>query len=204
MIGGRNLANAGPEARVVVAVDGRTIGELAVPPGFFLRMMPLAAGSLSGAGDYAAVTVTADLADLAIEQFDAQPEGRVLFGYGEGWNELEYDPGTGRLWRWTTERATVRVQAGRGALILRMDGEIEAARSSRVTIRAGDRVVAEQQVGRLFSMSIRLPADLLAEPISSIEIETSAWYVPAEERWRSRDQRHLGLKVYSFQLVPAS
>ena len=95
---------------------------------------------------------------IAIEQFDAQPEGRLVFGYGEGWNELEYNPATGRLWRWSSERATVRLRAGGRALSLRIDGEIEADDSSHVVIRVGDRVVAEQQVGRVFSMSATIPA----------------------------------------------
>jgi hypothetical protein len=212
LIGGRNL-NAGPDARVVVEIDGGAVDELTVPPGFFLKVIPLAAGRLSGAGDYATVSVRADsitprpeadVVDVAIEQFDAQPEGRVVFGYGEGWNELEYNPTTGRLWRWSSERSTVRVLSGGRGLTVRMDGEIEAADSSRVTIRAGGRVVREQEVGRFFSLSVPIPRELLAEPETAVVIESSAWYIPANERWRSRDQRHLGLKIYSFQLVPAS
>jgi hypothetical protein len=213
MVGGRNLNSAGPNARVTIEIDGRPIDELTVSPGFFLKMIALPAGRLAGAGDYATLTVRAesiaprpdpDVVDVAIEQFDAQPDGRVIFGYGEGWNELEYNPATGRLWRWSGERAAVHVLSGGRALTLRMDGEIEAASSSRVTIRAGDRVVAEQDVGRRFSLSVPLPSGLLSDPGTSVVIETSAWYIPANDRWRSRDQRQLGLKIYSFQLVPAS
>jgi hypothetical protein len=203
MVGGRNLGSAGP-ARVSVAVDGRPVDETTVAPGFFLRMLTLPGGGLAGSGDYATVTVAADSDQIAIEQFEAQPEGRLVFGYGEGWNELEYDPATGRLWRWSTERATVRVRAGERAMSLRIDGEIEADSSSHVTIRIGDRLVAEQQVDRVFTMSATIPSGLLTEAESSLTIETSAWYVPANARRRSRDQRHLGLKIYSFQLVPAS
>jgi hypothetical protein len=85
-----------------------------------------------------------------------------------------------------------------------MDGELEETSSSRVTIRVGERIVAEQQVGRQFSLSATVPADVLKESESLIRVETTEWYVPAETRWRSRDQRHLGLKIYSLQLVPAS
>ena len=203
LVGGRNLGSAGP-ARVSVGLDGRPVDETAVAPGFFLRMITLPAGRLEGSGDYATVTITADSDQIAIEQFDLQPEGRLVFGYGDGWNELEYNPATGRLWRWSTERATVRLRSGGRALTLRLDGEIEAGDSSHVAIRAGDRLVADQQVGRVFSISATIAAGLLGEAESSLTLETSAWYVPAKERWRSRDQRHLGLKIYSFQLVPAS
>ena len=75
------------------------------PPGFFLdilRLEPIAS---------AATATTRRLPSrragpsIAIEQFDAQPTGQVVFGFGDGWNELEYNPSTGRLWRWTSDRA---------------------------------------------------------------------------------------------------
>ena len=203
MIGGRHLGTAG-EARVTVAIDGRTIDVSTVRPGFFLRMLTIPGDSLSGEGDYATITATADAGDIAIEQFDAQPVGRVVFGYDEGWNELEYNPASGRLWRWTTERATLRVRGGGQALLLRLDGELEEANSSHIVVRAGDRTLAEQEVPRVFSTTIAVPAGVVGTIDASITIETSAWYIPAETRWRSRDERHLGLKIYSCQLVPAS
>ena len=204
VVGGRNLG--GPPARVRVAVDGRTIDDLTIAPGFFLRLFTLPAGSLSGDGDYAAVTITAepDGADVAIEQFDAQPSSRLVFAYGEGWNEQEYSPADGGLWRWTTERATLRVRAAGRAVALRLEGGIEEASTSHVTIRAGGRVVSEHDVGATFSIAATVPAELMAGDEGAITIETSAWYVPAERRWRSRDQRHLGLKVSWCRLVPAS
>jgi hypothetical protein len=203
LVGGRHLGTDGV-ARVNVAVDGRNVDESAVAPGFFLRMLTLPAGSLAGSGDYATVAIASDSDHLAIEQFDAQPEGRVVFGFDEGWNELEYNPATGRLWRWSTERATIRARTGGRTVTLRMDGELEETSSSRVTIRVGERIVAEQEVGRQFSLSATVPADLLNASERLIRVESSEWYVPAETRWRSRDQRHLGLKIYSLQLVPAS
>jgi hypothetical protein len=203
MIGGRHLGTAG-EARLTVAIDGRTIDASTVQPGFFLRMLTIAADGLSGEGDYATITATADTGDIAIEQFDAQPVGRVVFGYDTGWNELEYNPASGRLWRWTTERATLRVRGGGQALRLSLEGELEEADSSRIVVRAGDRILAEQEVPRVFSTTIAVPAGVVGPADASLTIETSAWYIPAETRWRSRDQRHLGLKIYSCQLAPAS
>jgi hypothetical protein len=215
MVGGRNLADAGPGARVRIAVDGRTVDEATVTPGFFLRMLTLAPSSLSGPGDYATVTVDAEpdtassgnprlRADLAVEQFDAQMTGRVVFGFGDGWHEQEYNPTTGRLWRWSSERAALRVHAEGHSISLHMDGELEAASTSHVVIRAGNRTVAEQDVGKTFSITAAIPAGALGGAEGAITIETSHWYVPAERSRRSRDHRHLGLKIYSCLLAPAS
>jgi hypothetical protein len=215
MVGGRNLDDAGPAARVRIAVDGRTVDEATVAPGFFLRMLTVAPASLSGAGDYATVTVDAEpatissgvprpRADVAIEQFDAQVTGRVVFGFGDGWHEQEYNPTTGRLWRWTSERAALRVRAEGHSLSLRMAGELEAAATSHVVVRAGDRIVAEQDVGTTFSIAAAIPAGALDGAEGAITVETSHWYIPAERSRRSSDRRHLGLKIYDCQLAPAS
>jgi hypothetical protein len=215
MVGGRNLADAGPTARVHIAVDGRTVDEATVAPGYFLRMLTVAPTSVSGAGDYATVTVDAEpdstsqgnprlQADVALQQFDAQITGRVVFGFGDGWYQQEYNPTTGRLWRWTSERAVLRVRTEGHALSLHMDGELEAAAVSHVVIRAGDRIVAEQDVGKTFSITAAIPAETLAGAEGAITIETSHWYIPAERSWRSSDRRHLALKIYNCQLTPAS
>lgn len=203
MVGGRNLADGGTAATLRVDLDGRPIDQITVPPGFFLRIATLDAGSLTGAGDYAAIAVRSDRDHVAVEQFDSAPAGRVVFGFGDGWHEQEYNPTTGRLWRWTSDRATLRVRAEGHALTLELRGDLEAASSSRVTIRAGDRSVAEQDVGRSFSIRTKIPAELLRADESTITVESTAWYVPAERSGRSRDRRRLGLKIYQCQLTPA-
>ncbi len=77
-------------------------------------MIPI--GAMAGSGGYAEVRIVSDNPQLAIEQFDAQPAGRVLYGFGEGWNEQEYNPATGVLWRWSSDKAALRVRAeGQGA-----------------------------------------------------------------------------------------
>ena len=58
VVGGRHLAPVSP-AHLTIAVDGRTIDELTIASGFFLRMLHLDAGALEGQGDYAALTVSA-------------------------------------------------------------------------------------------------------------------------------------------------
>lgn len=202
MIGGRNLADAGPVARVDVQVDGQRVLDEVIQPGFFLRMIALP--PTIGAGEYATVTIGSDNPQLAIEQFDAQPEGRVIYGFGEGWNEQEFNPTTGVLWRWSSDRSTIRLRAEGHAVALTLRGEIEAASSSHIVVRAGNAVAAELDVEREFTRTVVIPADLLAGPETTLTIESSAFYVPAETRWRSRDRRRLGLKLYECSISRAS
>jgi hypothetical protein len=202
MVGGRNLAEGGEPARVRVTLDGAALDEFQVVPGFFLKMLDVP--MVGGPGAYAPIVITSDRPQLAVEQFDAQPEGRVLFGFGDGWHEQEYDPSTGELWRWTSNRAVLRVRAGGHAVALTLRGEVEAARRSRVVIRAGDRTIAEFDAGRSFVRTILIPAEAVAGAEASLVLESSASYVPAESTWRSRDRRRLGLKLFECRVTQAS
>jgi hypothetical protein len=202
MVGGRNLAGTGPAATLQVKVDGTSVIDESIPSGFFLRMVPLA--STAGEGAYATVTITSDSRELAIEQFDAQPAGRVVYGFGEGWNEQEYNPTTGVLWRWSSDRAAIRVRPEGNGLALTLRGEIEAASSSHVTVKAGEAVAAVFDVERTFSRTVIIPKALLGAPETVLTIESSAFYVPARTRWRSGDQRTLGLKLVECTLSPVS
>jgi hypothetical protein len=202
MVGGRNLGVSGRPAQVRVSADGTTVDEFTANPGFFLRMVTLP--RLAGAGDYVKVTISSDNKDVAVEQFDGQPAGRLLFGFGEGWNEQEYNPATGALWRWTTDRALLNVRSGGGPAALTIRGEIEEAATSRVTVRVGGQAAAAFDVGREFERTVIIPAGLLGTGESVVAIESSAWYVPAETRWRSADRRKLALKLYECRLTPVS
>jgi hypothetical protein len=211
MIGGRNLSLAGPPVPVHIALDGRSIDDPTVPPGFFLRMLKLPPGALDGAGDYATLSISAAPGALkpealAIEQFDAQSSDRVVFGFGEGWQELEYNPTLGRLWRWTSERAVLRVHAAGRPLTLMLSGEpplIYFWKPVHVKISAGGRVVAEQTLTTSFAMHVRIPAELVAGDESTITIETDRTYVPAERLRRSADRRRLGLRVFQCEVRQA-
>jgi hypothetical protein len=205
MLGGRNLALDGSSVRVTVAVDGRSIDERVVSPGFFLRMMRLPRGALNGAGDYSRLSVSADRPGLAIEQFDAQSTSRVVFGFADGWYEHEYNPSTGRMWRWMSERGVIRAHGDGHELILSLTGETDPSTSpSRVTVRIGDRVLARSTVGRKFRISARIPADAVAGDDREITVETDRFVVPAERSRRTRDRRRLGLRIYDCQLRPVS
>jgi hypothetical protein len=205
MIGGRNFSRTGERARIRIAIDERLAHEFEADPGFFLQMLPLGAGALTGPDDYARMAVSASQEGVAIEQFDVQPAGSLLFGYGEGWHEHEYNPATGEQWRWTSDRAAIRVRSEGQPLTLTLRGEAEGARRSRVVVRLAGRTVADETVGRRFSLRLQVPADpAAADGESLLTIETDGSYVPAEARWRSNDRRRLGLKVLECALKPVS
>jgi hypothetical protein len=211
MIGGRNLVVDGPSVRAAVTIDGRSIDEVAVAPGAFLRFLRLPEGALDGAGRYARLSISADSPRLAIEQFDAQSSGQLVFGFGEGWHEPEYNPTTGRSWRWMSERGALRVRGAapgtgdRHALRLSLSGETDPLpRASQVAVRVGDRVIAQFTIGREFSVQAVIPGDLLTADESTIVVETDQFIVPAERSRRTQDRRHLGLRLFDVQLRPVS
>lgn len=203
VLGGRNLGTSAPApARIVVRADGQPLDEFSAPPGFFLRMLrftPAANGA-----SFVNLRVESDSRDAAIEQFDAKPDGRLIYGFGEGWYEREYDPRTGVSWRWSSDRSEIRVRAGGHAAALTLRGEIEEASASHVTIRAGGTIVGQFDVGRQFSRTVLIPAAALSGDEAIVSIESSATYVPQETRWRSRDRRRLGLKLFECRLTQAS
>lgn len=205
MIGGRNFGGA--PVPFAVSLDGRDVLETTAAPGFFLHMVRLEAGALLGDGDVAALSVRAGTDELAVEQFDIQTVEDVVYGFAEGWHEQEYNPRTGRLWRWTSDRSTIRVRSPHRPLILHLDGEFEtSASTAQVVVRSGDRLVAERDVERRFKWDIAIPADVMpADGEMLLTIETDQWYVPAETNWRpTQDRRRLGLRLFAVELRPAS
>jgi hypothetical protein len=203
MIGGRNMTPA--PSRLRVEIDGRLVDERDVAPGFFLQMLDLPPGALAGSGDYAMTTLAAGSNRMAIEQFDVQSRGRVMFGFGDGWYEPEYKPSTGSAWRWTSDRATLRVRAEGHPLTLHLRGETELfATTSHVTIRTGDRILAREAIRSTMSLSIGIPSDVISGRETLITIETDRTHVPAERSWRNPDRRRLGLRVYECRVMPVS
>jgi hypothetical protein len=203
MIGGRNLSPA--PSRLRVEIDGRRVDERDIAPGFFLQMLDLPPGALTGPGDYATMTVTAGTDRLGIEQFDLQSRGGVVVGFGDGWYEHEYNPATGSEWRWTSDRATLRIRAEGQPVTLKLRGETELfATTSHVVIRTGDRVLAREAVRSTVSLSIGIPAEMVGRRETVITVETDLTHVPAERRPGSHDHRRLGVRVYECRVTPVS
>ena len=71
-------------------------------------------------------------------------------------------------------------------------------------MRAGEQVIGERLLGDTFEIEMRLPAELVARNESEITIETDQMYVPAERSRRTRDRRHLGLRVFECSVRAAS
>jgi hypothetical protein len=190
---------------VSVDVDGRTIDRWTVPPGFFLRTLDVPA--FASGGDYLAVRVAADSAAIAIEQFDAGPKPRVIVGFGDGWQEQEYDATTGARWRWLSERGQLAVRSDGRALVLNLEGDAPAkyySRPSRLIVKAADRTVFDGTLSAGFSLDLPIPADSIGSSDRVITLETDQVFVPAERSRRSGDRRRLGLRIFKCRLGPAS
>ena len=179
-------------------------------PGFFLRVFDLPAGSLSGEGRYARVTVQASgvagsaATASAVEQFDVQDAGRAVHGYAEGWHELEYNPATGRLWRWSSGSAAIRIHGAADDLLLRIDGELsprDFPRPSHVTVRAGADALGAFDVSSAFSLDVAVPREALERAGGVVTLETDQTFVP-DERTHNGDKRELGLRVYGLAVQP--
>lgn len=210
MIGGRNLGSAtDPVVRFEASVDGHAFAQwtAAPAPGFFLRFYELPPALLIGEGPHARLVIRAEAADgsarpvrAAIEQFDVQPATAVVYGFDTGWHELEYNPTTRRLWRWTSASAVVRVwPAGRDVRV-RIRGESPLryfATPPTVTLLAGSHVLGRWTPESDFDWTVTVPVAALERSGGRITLETTRVFVPAE-RSRSPDRRPLGLRIWSL------
>ena len=208
LIGGRNLAGpADPAARFTVALDGTPFQQWQAPPGFFLHVFDIPAGRLLGDGSLATVTVrstpvtgTAPIA-TAIEQFDLQDAGDFMWAFDSGWQEAEFSPALG-VWRWTSERATLRVVGPPQSL--RISLWIESPlryfeEAPQVRAMAGSTALAATTLSASREWSFDVSAGALAASGGAITIETDRTFIPAE-RGGTADQRRLGLRVFAIRV----
>ncbi|HSK11211.1 MAG TPA: hypothetical protein VK911_16630, partial [Vicinamibacterales bacterium] len=206
ILGGRHLGGA-PSApgRVEATIDGRPLVsfEVARDQQFFLRTIALPPGSLTGAGPFATLSITADGGGpIAIEQFDLQDDGDVVFGFAEGWYEPEHDPGCGTSWRWASDRAQLQVHDGGADVTVSVSVESPRRyfdRAPLVTLSAGGRTLAHARPEGDFTLTARVPAAALRGANGLITLATDLSYVPAI-RGENPDQRRLGLRVYSVSV----
>ena len=91
-----------------------------------------------GESAYAVLTISSrsdrgdsNRAPVAVRQFDAQDALRPIYGFDEGWHELEYDTTTGRLWRWSSDRSVLRVHGKPQDVRLTLRGESPLGTSTR-------------------------------------------------------------------------
>lgn len=203
-IGGRNFDPAN-RPRLTIEIGQRFRRTLTVAPGAFLDLVRLPPGLPDGR-EYQPLTVTADPpARVAIEQFDAEPAGRVVFGFGDGWNEQEYNPATGKRWRWLSERGDLLVLGDGRPVRLHLEGESPRryfSKPSHLVVRVGARVAFEDTIDSDFGVDVTIPAALVPKQSQPtvITVETDQVYVPSERSSRTRDRRHLGLRIWSCDL----
>lgn len=215
LVGGRNLA--GPDdsaARFTLAIDGVTLQQWDASPGFFLHVFDIPAGRLIGDGPLARLTIQSAAASgtaviqTAIEQFDLQDSGTLMWGYGDGWNEAEYNTTFG-VWRWTSERAMVRI-AGTPQDV-RVTLEVESPlryfdAPANVRVKAGDREIAATSLGATQTWAFTVPAEAWTASGGMLSIETDKIFVPSE-RDGGADNRRLGLRILGIgvanSLTPA-
>jgi hypothetical protein len=202
MIGGRNLGTGAVPASVQVSIDDRRVEQLSVPPGFFLRFLSVPEGALAGAGPYARLSVAASQPRVVVEQFDAQ-SARAVFGFGDGWHEMEYNPATGESWRWVSERGVIRARAGHLRVDASRRGETGSVwRATNISVRVA-RTLARWTVRNRFAVQAQIPADVLENDETAIVIESDRYFVPAERSRRTQDRRHLALRMIDVALTPA-
>jgi hypothetical protein len=217
LIGGRHLSAAGdPPVVFTASIDGMPIETWTVDPGpggaSFLRFLDLAGGVPPGESDYAILTIAAraepasrPTPQVAIRQFDIQSSGTLIYGFGEGWHEAEYDNGTGVFWRWTSGRSVLRVSPAR-AVVVRLRGESPLKYFNdvpTVRIRAGDRIVGEFRPDADFDWSVTVPDEAVRSAGGAIAIETDRIYRPADVEGTS-DSRQLGLRLFEIEVNPVT
>jgi hypothetical protein len=178
----------------------------------FLRFIDLPGGVPPDTGDYAPFVITAraepasrPTPQVAIRQFDIQSSGTLIYGFGEGWHEAEYDNATGVAWRWTSGRSVLRVSPPQ-AVVVRMRGESPLKYFDEVPtvrVRAGDRIVGELRPGADFEWAVNVPADAVRSGDGTIVIETDRIYLPGQAEGTS-DLRQLGLRLFEIAVNPVT
>jgi hypothetical protein len=217
IIAGRDLGPAGdPPSIIDVALDGTVVDRLRIDPSKdgirFFHVLQLPQGVPDGPGNYATLMLTARAEQarvatppVAVEQFDIQPGQTVMFGFAEGWQEAEYSNSTGLSWRWTSDRATLRILPVRDVAI-HLGGESPLKyfdSPPTVRIRAGARELAVFHPAGDFSWNVNVPADALVASGGRVTIETDKVYLPGQAEGTA-DARRLGLRIFETRVVPAA
>jgi hypothetical protein len=213
VVGGRNLgAAADPAAQFTLALDGRDLKswDVAPSPGFFLQVVPLPAKALEGDGKWAELTVRAAPVSgerpvpAAIEQFDVQSPGVLMWAFGDGFHEPELDNARALGWRWMGERAVVLVPQPAGDVTLVLRGESPLRyfdRPSTLEARLGETVLGRVDLSGDFTVRFGVRESRLAANGGQIVLTTTQTFAPAE-RTRSGDRRRLGLRLFAVDLEP--
>lgn len=208
MVGGRHLGEAGtPPVQFTLSLDGVVQEQWQAAPGFFLQEFAWPAGTLGGEG-LARLTISASAEGAgptpptAIEQFDLQTTDILMWGYGEGWHEAEYDPALG-VWRWTSDRAVLHISGGEGPVVLTLRAESPRRyfdEAPQVRILAGGQPLGETRFDHGELWTVTVPRDRLEQGGGQVVLETDRTFSPAEQNGSS-DQRRLGLRIFDVTVA---
>ena len=220
-IGGDYLTVAsGRAAELVLTIDGRALATLPLPAGqpqFFHQLVlpptvTRAPSSLllssSSTATFANLEVAVRATDggvaprVQLTQFDLQPPDRFFWVYSHGWHDREWDAKREREWRWTSERASVRVHTPGRDVQIQIDGEVPVPAlggPANVSIEVGRKVIARWRADGRFSKTLRVPAADLDAVDGLLEIATDRTFVPGGS---GGDQRRLGVQVYELGVHP--
>jgi hypothetical protein len=208
LIGGRHLGDSGaPPVTFTMTVDDKPVAQWSAPPGFFLDTFRLPSGSLAGTGPLASLAIQSTTSSggsipTAVEQFDLQNDGVLMWGFGAGWHEAEYHPRVG-VWRWASEHASLRVVNTVEPVLVRFRIESPLRyfnEAPRVRLKAGDRVLSESRPNADTIVEVKVPANALGAANGIITLETDRTFVPAE-RAAVTDRRRLGLRVFDVTIT---
>ena len=216
VIGGRHLGEAGDGSVLIELTVDEAVRDrwtLSAEERNFVRFLQLPDG-LPGPGPYAILKVVSLPAirgtaprrvPVAVRQFDIQPSTEVIFGFGAGWHEDEYDRVTGVRWRWTSGRAALRVSGPPHPIAVRIRAQSPLDyfdAPPTVTISAGGRELARATPSDDFVIDATVPPDAWQASGGEIAIETTRTFAPAETG-RSSDTRRLGLRVFDVRVTRA-
>jgi hypothetical protein len=138
---------------------------------------------------------------VAVRQFDIQPADTLIWGFGEGWHEAEYDTASGLRWRWTSERSVLRVATDK-SVRLELRGQsplLYVDTPPRVRVTAGGRQIAELRPDRDFTWQVEVTAEDVARSGGAIAIETDRLYLPGAAEGTA-DARRLGLRLFDVHV----
>ena len=204
MLGGRNLVPpGGPDARITISSRGQTVYSWSTGPGFFFETQPVPPEMLQGSEKYVRFEVTAvstgtGKISVGLEQFDVQSAGVPMIGVVDGWQEPEYNPTSGRTWRWMSDRATVWVRSVGRDVTLKLTAESPLRyfdAPPHIRFSAGGTLLTDITPSSDFSQEVRIPAALLAAAGERIVIESDRSFVPGKG-----DQRKVALRVFRLEV----
>jgi hypothetical protein len=160
------------------------------------------AAAALGAPAVAGSTNVQDL-DVRISQFDFQSDESVVYGFGSGWYQSEFDGVAPRPWRWTGASANLQVHALEKNLVLHLVAEVPIKYlrgPAQISVHAGSRLLGsaiarEEEL----DLTVPIPAQALADAAGVITIQIDRTFVP-HDIMGNDDRRQLGLRAYQVDL----